>query len=65
MTFFLLLEPLIKPLQTFLIWLNGLVADVVPLPSSVSSWAIAIIIVAVIVKLGTQPLTYKQQESMR
>ena len=65
MTFFLLLEPLIKPLQTFLIWLNGLVADVVPLPSSVSSWAIAIIIVAVIVKLGTQPLTSKQQESMR
>lgn len=63
--FFLLSNPLTQPIQTFLIWLNELVASTLPLPPSISSWAIAIILVAVLVKVGTQPLTSKQQESMR
>jgi YidC/Oxa1 family membrane protein insertase len=62
---FLLSNPLTQPLQAFLVWLNGVVETAIPLPDSISSWALAIIIVALIVKVATQPLTSKQQASMR
>ena len=57
-------NPLTEPLYELLKWLNG-IASGLPLPSSISSWAVAIILVAVVIKLATYPLTATQMKSMR
>jgi YidC/Oxa1 family membrane protein insertase len=63
-TFFLLSNPFTAPLQALLVWLSDMAAKL-PLPESISSYAVAILIVAVLVKVVTQPLTNQQQKSMR
>jgi YidC/Oxa1 family membrane protein insertase len=60
----LISNPLTRPLELLLVTLNNL-ADSLPLPESISSWAVAIFLVAVLVKVATQPLTSRQQASMR
>lgn len=57
-------NPLTRPLELILIYLND-AAMRLPLPDSISSWAMAIVAMAVLVKLVTQPLTSRQQASMR
>lgn len=61
---FLLSNPFTRPLQILLEQLNGLSAQL-PLPEWVSSWSVALVLVAILVKVVTQPLTSKQQTSMR
>ena len=61
---FLLSNPFTRPLQILLEQLNGLSARL-PLPEWVSSWSVALVLVAILVKVVTQPLTSKQQTSMR
>jgi YidC/Oxa1 family membrane protein insertase len=62
---FLLANPFTELFKQLLIQLNALSAQYLPLPASVSSYAIAIIAVAVLVKLLTYPLTVTQMRSMR
>ena len=61
---FLLTNPVTRPLQLVLEYLNRLAATL-PLPEWLSSWAVAIIAVAIIVKVVTQPFTSRQQASMK
>jgi YidC/Oxa1 family membrane protein insertase len=61
---FLLTNPVTRPLQLLLEYLNRVAASL-PLPEWLSSWAVAIIAIAVIVKVVTQPLTSRQQGSMK
>jgi YidC/Oxa1 family membrane protein insertase len=61
---FLVTNPVTRPLQLLLEYLNDQ-ASRLPLPDSVSSWAVAVLVMAVIVKVVTQPLTSKQQQSMK
>jgi YidC/Oxa1 family membrane protein insertase len=61
---YLLSNPFTQPLKQLLIWLNDW-ASQLPLPTWFSSYAVAILIVAVLVKLLTQPLISRQQSSMR
>jgi len=62
--FFVLSNPFTAPLRALLVFLADQ-ADRLPLPGSVSPYAIAIVAVAVLVKLATQPLMSQQQTSMR
>jgi YidC/Oxa1 family membrane protein insertase len=55
---------IVQPLVQVLIFLNE-VASVLPLPDAISSWAIALILVAVLVKVVTFPLTVNQMRSMK
>ncbi len=61
---FALTNPLKEPLIQLMMWLNGLVAGL-GLPDAISSWAVAIILVSVVIKLLTYPLTATQTRSMR
>lgn len=64
MSLYLISNPFTKPLEALLIWLND-VASKLPLPPWLSSYAVAILVVAVMVKVLTQPLISRQQASMR
>ena len=64
MTFYLLSNPFPEPLKAVLVWLAELAARL-PLPDWFSEYAVAILLVAVIVKMATQPLMSRQQASMR
>lgn len=64
MSVYLISNPFTKPLEALLIWLND-VASQLPLPAWFSSYAVAILIMAVLVKVLTQPLISRQQASMR
>ncbi len=57
-------NPLVKPLEQLLLWLNA-ASEGLPLPAMVSSWAAALILVSVVIKLVTYPLTLSQMRSMR
>lgn len=61
---FLLSNPFTGILHQTLVWLNQLFAQW-PLPVSVSSYALAIISIGILVKVVTYPLTVTQQRSMR
>jgi YidC/Oxa1 family membrane protein insertase len=63
-TFYLLSNPFTEPLKAVLVWLAEL-ASRLNLPDWFSEYAVAILLVAVIVKLVTQPLMSRQQASMR
>lgn len=54
-----------EPLKDFLVALDGWVTGFVPLPDSISSYAVSLILIAVIVKLVTYPLNATQFRSMR
>ncbi len=57
-------NPLTEPLVRILEILNGAAASL-PLPSAISSYAVAIVLIAVIIKLLTYPLTAAQMRSTR
>lgn len=59
-----LTNPFVKPLEQLLLWLNH-VSEGLPLPGMVSSWAVALILVSIVIKLVTYPLTISQMRSMR
>ena len=61
---FLVTNPLTRPLEMVLVYLNDVSAKL-PLPDTISSWAVAIVVIAILVKVVTQPLTSRQQASMR
>jgi YidC/Oxa1 family membrane protein insertase len=61
---FLLSNPLTRPFQMLLEYLNAF-ATSLPLPGWVSSWSVAILLVAVLIKVITQPLMSQQQASMK
>jgi YidC/Oxa1 family membrane protein insertase len=63
--FYLLSNPFTGFFQQLLLALNSLVEQYVPLPPAISSYAIAIVLVALLVKVITYPLTASQQRSMR
>jgi YidC/Oxa1 family membrane protein insertase len=58
-------NPLIPPLERMLQWLNDAVAPLNPIPELVGSYAIALVLVAILVKVVTYPLTVSQMRSMR
>jgi len=58
-------NPLVPPLQAMLQWLNGIIAPYNPIPQYVGSYAIALVVVAIVVKLITYPLNLTQMRSMR
>jgi len=58
-------NPLIEPLKRFLIFLDAQVEALIPLPDMVSSYAIALILIAVIVKALTYGLNASQIKSMQ
>lgn len=55
---------IVEPLSRFLAWLNDAFAQL-PLPEAISSYALALIAIAVVVKVVTYPLTRSQMRSMR
>ncbi len=55
---------IVEPLSRLLAWLNAAFAQL-PLPAAISSYALALIAIAVIVKVVTYPLTRSQMRSMR
>lgn len=57
-------NPLVPLLVALLTWLHDHAADL-PLPDALSPWAIALILVALLVKLVTYPLNATQMRSMR
>ncbi len=57
-------NPVVKPLEGLLLWLNA-ASESLPLPATISSWALALILVSVVIKLVTYPLTISQMRSMR
>lgn len=57
-------NPLTEPLVQILEILNGAAATL-PLPSAISSYAVAIVLIAVVIKLLTYPLTAAQMRSTR
>lgn len=61
---FLISNPFTTILYNALVWLNDVISRFT-LPPSISSYAIAIILIAVIVRVVTYPLTAAQQRSMR
>jgi YidC/Oxa1 family membrane protein insertase len=61
---FLFSNPFTEPLRQLLVWLSDLAARL-PLPDWFSPYAVAIVAVAVLVKVVTQPLMSSQQKSMR
>jgi YidC/Oxa1 family membrane protein insertase len=61
---YLLSNPFTKILTELLLFLHG-IAQGLTLPDTVSPYAVAIIAIAVIVKLLTHPLTMAQQRSMK
>jgi YidC/Oxa1 family membrane protein insertase len=61
---FLISNPFTTILYNALVWLNDFVSRF-ELPPSISSYAIAIILIAIIVRVVTYPLTAAQQRSMR
>lgn len=62
---YVLSNPFTGFFQQLLVMLNDVVARYVPLPEAISSYAVAILLVALLVKLVTYPLTATQQRSMR
>ncbi len=61
----LISNPLVPPLERMLEWLNALIAPYNPVPQLIGSYAIALILVAVLVKVVTYPLNLVQMKSMR
>lgn len=57
-------NPLVDPIITLLTWLHDIAVGW-PLPDAISPWAIALILVALLVKLVTYPLNATQMRSMR
>jgi YidC/Oxa1 family membrane protein insertase len=57
-------NPLTEPFKLVLLQLNELAASL-PLPPEISSYAVALILVGVLVKVVTYPLTASQMRSMR
>jgi YidC/Oxa1 family membrane protein insertase len=57
-------NPVTQPLQQLLLWLNGVLRGL-PLPGSVSSWALTLILIAIIMNIVILPLTVSQRRSMR
>lgn len=64
MAFYLISNPFTAPLKALLVWLSDL-ASGLPLPPYVSRYAVAIVVVAVLVKVATQPLMSQQQKMSR
>jgi YidC/Oxa1 family membrane protein insertase len=58
-------NPLVPPLQALLQWLNDTVKPYNPIPEQLGSFAIALILIAIIVKVVTYPLSLAQTRSMR
>jgi YidC/Oxa1 family membrane protein insertase len=58
-------NPLVPPLERMLQWLNVTIEPLNPFPELIGSFAIALIIVAVLVKIVTYPLSLAQMRSMR
>jgi YidC/Oxa1 family membrane protein insertase len=58
-------NPLVPPLERMLQWLNETIAPINPIPEVIGSFAIALIVVAVLVKIVTYPLSLAQMRSMR
>lgn len=58
-------NPLEPPLEAMLQWLNDTIEPLNPFPEVIGSFAIALIIVAVLVKIVTYPLSLAQMRSMR
>ena len=58
------MNAIVEPLSRLLAWLNAAFAQL-PLPAAISSYALALISIAVIVKVVTYPLTRSQMRSMR
>lgn len=56
---------IIEPLKNFLVLLNSWVSSTIPLPDSISSYAIALVLIAIIVKIVTYPLNATQFRSMK
>lgn len=56
---------IVEPLKSFLVALDAWVSGVMPLPSAISSYAVALILIAIIVKVITYPLNATQFRSMR
>lgn len=62
---FLLSNPFTGILHEAIVLLNQYVSQWLPLPPSISSYSIAIVTIALVVKVVTYPLTAAQQRSMR
>jgi YidC/Oxa1 family membrane protein insertase len=58
-------NPLVPPLQALLEWMNAVISPHNPFPQVIGSYAIALILIAILVKLVTYPLTLTQTRSMR
>ncbi len=56
---------IVEPIKGFLVALDAWVTGFIPLPDSISSYAVALILIAVIVKLVTYPLNATQFRSMK
>lgn len=61
----LISNPLVPPLERMLEWMNAVIQPYNPIPELVGSYAIALILVGVIVKVVTYPLNLVQMKSMR
>jgi len=61
---FAITNPFTEPLRHLLIQLHAM-AGQLPLPSFVSAWAVALILIAVIINVIILPLTISQRRSMR
>jgi YidC/Oxa1 family membrane protein insertase len=58
-------NPLVPPLTRMLAWLNDTIQPLNPFPQYIGSMAIALILVATLIKLVTYPLSLTQMRSMR